>query len=237
MTEIPKATFRNLAVLLIRAGIRLRARNRTVCSAIMMVNRLSKTDLINDVCNYTLATACLTVAVKQMEENHIGIRDVINSVHRVLHPDEKMMEIGEQFWGIRYGIARMEFIVLRFLSFDIQFEDPFVPLALYLDALRSWLPREFQEKQVIESCNAVMRDCFTFPRLFEERKVHEIAIAVLCFVLRGKDIELPRTSKPWFQKLYKSSLSSRRVRKLEKVIATEVYGLQLEESPEKIKSN
>ncbi|VDM67430.1 unnamed protein product [Strongylus vulgaris] len=76
--DIPKRIYEHI----IRCGVRLNAKNKTICSAIIMMHRLLAREVSSLVCKYTLATACLVLATKLEEDRDIGVRDVINASHR-----------------------------------------------------------------------------------------------------------------------------------------------------------
>ncbi|PAV72945.1 hypothetical protein WR25_09793 [Diploscapter pachys] len=237
-----KPTRREIYEFMIRTGVRLEARNRTTCSAITTMHRLLDTDLASHICHYvnflfrisflfiilfsTLAGAAFLVAIKHEEDNLIGIRDVINAMHRILHEDEEPLKIDSQLWDIRKGLAKLEFVVLRQLGFDIHFDDPFKPLSLYLDQLRSWMPDEFEEYKVVDNCFAVMRDCFVDPEFVESHSTASLAISVISVVLKGFSLEVPH-SRAWFEVLHKT-MSESKLRRLEKDILSIVYQIDVE---------
>ncbi|PIO60734.1 hypothetical protein TELCIR_17761 [Teladorsagia circumcincta] len=117
----PKQIYRHI----IRCGIRLRAKNQTVCSGIIMMHRLLHRDISSIVCNYTLATTCLVLAAKYEEDRDIGVRDVINASHRILHPDGDPAKLDDHMYELRRGISELTFVVLRELNFDLSFGHPF----------------------------------------------------------------------------------------------------------------
>ncbi|KAL6739869.1 hypothetical protein Aduo_013270 [Ancylostoma duodenale] len=217
----PKQIYRHI----IRCGVRLSAKNRTVCSAIMMMHRLLEREIGSTVCNYTLATTCLVLATKFEEDRDIGVRDVINASHRILHPDGDPAKLDDHMYEVRKGISELTFIVLRELNFDLSFGHPFDLLAAYLDILRSWMPNEFSEYPIADSCSAMLRDCFSDPDLVLSHSSSSLVIAVISLVLKGIDVDVPH-SRDWYEVLHKS-MTEQRLRKIEAEIITDVYGLEL----------
>lgn len=43
--------------------------------------------------------------------------------YSILHPEKAILRIGEQSWAMREGIARMEYLVLRILKFDVEVDN------------------------------------------------------------------------------------------------------------------
>ncbi|VDP55303.1 unnamed protein product [Heligmosomoides polygyrus] len=110
---------------IIRCGVRLRARNRTVCSAIMMMHNLFRNEMSSIVCRYSLATACIVLAAKNEEDRDIGVRDVINASHRILHPEGDPAKLDDHMYDVRRGVSELTFVVLRELNFELNFGLPF----------------------------------------------------------------------------------------------------------------
>ncbi|KAK5975931.1 hypothetical protein GCK32_002409, partial [Trichostrongylus colubriformis] len=204
-------------------GIRLRAKNRTVCSAIMMMHRLLQRDIGSVVCNYTLATTCLVLAAKYEEDRDVGVRDVINASHRILHPEGDPAKLDDHMYEIRRGVSELTFVVLRELKFDLSFGHPFDLLAIYLDTLRSWMPKEFSENPIVDSCSVMLRDCYSVPDFILSHSPHSLVIAVISLVLKGMDVDVPH-SRDWFEVLHKS-MSEQRLQKVEMEIIRYVYEL------------
>ncbi|KAK6058619.1 cyclin domain protein [Cooperia oncophora] len=217
----PKQVYRHI----IRCGIRLRAKNQTVCSGIMMMHRLLQRDIGSVVCNYTLATTCLVLAAKYEEDRDIGVRDVINASHRILHPDGDPAKLNDHMYELRRGISELTFVVLRELNFDLNFGHPFNLLAIYLDTLRSWMPKEFSEKPIVDSCNVMLRDCYSVPEFVLSHSSHSLVIAVISLVLKGIDVDVPH-SRDWFEVLHKS-MTEQRLQKVETEIIRYVYGMHV----------
>ncbi|PIO70167.1 CAP-Gly domain protein [Teladorsagia circumcincta] len=171
----------------------------------------------------TLATTCLVLAAKYEEDRDIGVRDVINASHRILHPDGDPAKLDDHMYELRRGISELTFVVLRELNFDLSFGHPFDLLAIYLDTLRSWMPKEFSEKPIVDSCNIMLRDCYSVPEFVLSHSSHSLVIAVISLVLKGHDVDVPH-SRDWFEVLHKS-MTEQRLQKVELEIIRSVYGL------------
>ncbi|VDM67785.1 unnamed protein product [Strongylus vulgaris] len=128
-------------------------------------------------------------------------------------------------YEVRKGVSELTFVILRELNFDLTFGHPFDLLAIYLDILRSWMPEEFAKYPIADSCNAMLRDCYTEPDLVLSHSSTSLAIAVISLVLKGIDVDVPH-SHDWFEVLHKS-MTEQRLRKIETEIICDVYGLEL----------
>ncbi|ETN71702.1 CAP-Gly domain protein, partial [Necator americanus] len=211
--SIVKPTPKHVYIHLIRCGVRLSAKNRTVCSAIMMMHRLLEREIGSIVCNYTLATTCLVLATKSEEDRDIGVRDAINASHRILHPDGDPAKLDDYMYEVRKGISELTFVVIRELNFDLSFGHPFDLLAAYIDILRSWMPNEFLQHPIADSCSTMLRDCYSNPDFVLSHSSSSLAIAVISLVLKGIDIDVPY-SRDWYEVLHKS-MTEQRLRKIE----------------------
>lgn len=209
---------------IIRCGVRLRARNRTVCSAIMMMHNLFRNEMSSIVCRYSLATACIVLAAKNEEDRDIGVRDVINASHRILHPEGDPAKLDDHMYDVRRGVSELTFVVLRELNFELNFGLPFDILAVYLDTLRSWMSKEFSEKPIASSCSAMLRDCYSVPEFVLSHSSHSLVIAVISLVLKGLEVDVPH-SRDWFGVLH-NSMTEQRLQRIEYEIVCDVYGLQ-----------
>ncbi|VDL77346.1 unnamed protein product [Nippostrongylus brasiliensis] len=183
---------------IIRCGVRLKAKNRTVCSAIMMMHRLLGKEIGTIVCNYTLATACIVLAAKYEEDRELGVRDVINASHRILHPEGDPAKLNDHMYEVRRGVSELTFVILRELNFELNSSIPFDLLAVYLDTMRSWMPKEFSEKPIADACSTMLRDCYLVPDLILAHSPHVLVIAIISLVLKGFDLEVPH-SHDWYE--------------------------------------
>ncbi|CAI4221350.1 unnamed protein product [Auanema sp. JU1783] len=205
----------------IRAGARLDAQNKTVCSAIMILYRLYKRTIMDSVCNYTMAAAALMISSKYEEDNSIGIRDIVNATYRILHPNEERMTVGALQWDIRQGITRLEFVLLRELNFNLEFEHPFKILALYLDQLRSWVAEDFEREQIASIATAICRDLYAAPDVIVNSSPESLAITCISISLKYKNIEVPHC-RNWYEVLHKT-MTKHKLQRLTERIMVDVY--------------
>ena len=71
-----------------------------------------------------IATASIYLSIKVEEEDHIKLRDIINVAFRTKHPDLNPLEINEQYWSLRNSVIQTELLLVRVLSFKLEFEHP-----------------------------------------------------------------------------------------------------------------
>ena len=66
----------------------------------------------------------------KIEEQEIRLRDIINVTYRTLHggggggPDLPMLEVDEKYWTLRTSVVQIELLVVRVLSFELDFQHP-----------------------------------------------------------------------------------------------------------------
>ncbi len=68
-----------------------------------------------------MATACIYVAGKLEEPEHLRIRDLINVVHTTLHRGEDPLEIDDEYHATREAIVQAELFLLRMIGFNTGF--------------------------------------------------------------------------------------------------------------------
>lgn len=131
-----KISNRRVFAVLLEAGIKVEAQSVTVATASILCHRfLRKVKMSeNEFCPFTIATACLFLAGK-LEENHLKTRDIINVFHRILHPDKKALEIGDDYWDIRDGLGRLELHIVRTLEYKLTHNHPHRYMLHYLKTL------------------------------------------------------------------------------------------------------
>ncbi|CAJ0569027.1 unnamed protein product, partial [Mesorhabditis spiculigera] len=210
---------------IVRCCVRLEALNRTCCAAIRLMHRLYERKIVKYICNYSLATACIMVAAKSEEDSGIRIRDVVNVSHRILHPEKPPIEVDDSFWTLRRSLGRLEFVVLRELSFDTYMTHPHQLLTLYLDLLASWMPEEFEKFDIREQAFAILRDCHIVPEFVLEHSHESLALVALSLVLKGHDLYVPNCRD--FYTVFSKHMSERKLRHLEEEVLQDVYGQRL----------
>ncbi|CAJ0936000.1 unnamed protein product, partial [Mesorhabditis belari] len=212
---------RRIYEFIIRCCIRLEALNRTACTSILLMKRLYERQIVKCICNYSLATACILIASKSEEDSAVRIRDVVNCAHRILNPDEPAMEVDDTFWTQRRSLGRLEFVVLRELSFETYFEHPHQLLSIYLDTLVSWMPQEFEKFPIKDEVFSVLRDCYVIPEFVLEHSKESVALAVLSLVLKGHNITVPSCRD--FYTIFSKHMTEKKLRLLEEEILQDVY--------------
>uniref|UniRef100_A0A0N5AEQ5 Cyclin-Q n=1 Tax=Syphacia muris TaxID=451379 RepID=A0A0N5AEQ5_9BILA len=217
---------RKLYMFIIEAGIKLEAKNVTTCTAAILTYRVLKRRRSEGICPYTIACACILLAAKAEEDQSVRIRDVINVAYSILHPEKPFLRIGEELWAMREGIARMEYLVLRLLKFDVGVENPHQYLLHYLSSLRDWCPEEFSLYDIPALSFTLLRDAHVCPSLVLSHNPQTIAIVCLAIALRTFKV---RICSRWY-KVFSESMTSTKLRHLEKEYFENILQMRLERS-------
>lgn len=75
---------RKVFAFVVEAGIKLEAKNSTICTAAILTYRTLRKESAADLCPYTIACACLLLAAKIEEDELVRTRDVVNVAYRFL---------------------------------------------------------------------------------------------------------------------------------------------------------
>ncbi|VDD87814.1 unnamed protein product [Enterobius vermicularis] len=227
MSDLKREGRRKLFLFIIEAGIRLGAKNITVCTASILTYRVLKKQSSEGICPYvdsfvhfcsynlcflTLACACILLAAKTEEDQVVRIRDVINVAYSILHPEKAILRIGEQSWAMREGIARMEYLVLRILKFDVEVDNSHQYLVHYLSSLRDWCPREFSKYDIPAFSFTLLRDAHVCPSMVLSHSPQTVAIVCLSIALRTFRVNV---CTRWYN-VFSESMTSSKLRRLEK---------------------
>uniref|UniRef100_F1LAN0 Cyclin-related protein n=2 Tax=Ascaris TaxID=6251 RepID=F1LAN0_ASCSU len=211
-------TQRRIFTFIIQTGMRLEARNSTICTASVLTYRALRKEISDDLCPYTLACACLLLAAKLEEDQRVRIRDVLNVAHSVLHEEMPVPQIGEQLWAMREGIARMEYIVLRMLRFRLHVENPHKYLLQYVSSLQHWCPREFTNSGVAAISFILLRDAHVSPAWILSHSPQTIAIVCLAIALRATKITI---GVRWYS-IFCASMTRSKLRRLEEEFVNKI---------------
>ncbi|VDN60124.1 unnamed protein product [Dracunculus medinensis] len=165
---------RKVFTFVIESGIRLQARNQTICSACILTHRALSHEDSDAFCPY--------------EDEIVGIRDVINIAYSVIYPDRPLLDVGPTLWNLRESLVQMEYITLRFLDFRMTTRNPHNFLLHYISALQHWCPREFEQKHVGELSFILLRDAHVHPDWVLAHSPQTVAIICLSIALRASKV-------------------------------------------------
>uniref|UniRef100_A0A915PKC3 Cyclin N-terminal domain-containing protein n=1 Tax=Setaria digitata TaxID=48799 RepID=A0A915PKC3_9BILA len=218
---------RKIFLFIIEAGIKLEAKNSTICTASVLTYRTLRKNGASQLCPYTVASACLLLAAKIEEDEVVKTRDVVNIAYRfalsVLHPRESILQIDDQSWALRTSLSRMEYIVLRLLKFRLAVENPHKYLLHYISSLMHWCPHEFTQFHVGTVSFIILRDAHVDPDWVLSHSPQTIAIVCLAVALRIAkhnfcNFEVSIGAR-WYSVFY-SSMTKSKLRRLEDELVT-----------------
>ncbi|EFO23361.2 cyclin domain-containing protein [Loa loa] len=207
---------RKFFAFVIEAGIKLEAKNSTICTAAVLTYRTLRKSGASELCPYTIASACLLLAAKIEEDEIVKTRDVVNVAYSILHPREPALQIDDESWALRTSLSRMEYIVLRLLKFRLAVENPHKYLLHYISSLMHWCPHEFTKFHIGAVSFIILRDAHVDPGWVLSHSPQTIAIVCLAVALRIAKVSI---GVRWYSVFY-SSMTKSKLRRLEEELVT-----------------
>ncbi|VDN85052.1 Cyclin, N-terminal domain containing protein [Brugia malayi] len=211
---------RKVFAFVVEAGIKLEAKNSTICTAAVLTYRTLRKSGASELCPYTIASACLLLAAKIEEDEMVKTRDVVNVAYRfalsILHPCAPILQIDDESWALRTSLSRMEYIVLRLLKFRLAVENPHKYLLHYISSLMHWCPHEFTRFHIGAISFIILRDAHVDPYWVLSHSPQTIAIVCLAVALRIAKVSI---GVRWYSIFY-SSMTKSKLRRLEDELVT-----------------
>lgn len=188
---------------IIISAMKLKLNDLTLATASCIFHRFFSTCRLSDFDPYLIATASIYLACK-IEEDEIKLRDILNVCYRTLHPQLDSLQIGEMYWSLRNSIIHTELLIVRMLSFKLEFDHPHKYLLLYLDSLRHWLPLNIRScSPVPETSWHMLRDLLHSDMFTRHGyRAQSIAIAVIYLVSECYGVKIPYNElaqKQWWK--------------------------------------
>lgn len=189
-------------------GNHLKLSTTPIITACMLYHRVVKKQLESKnrsgmIEKYLLSTTCLYLATKAEEEPK-QIRDIINVAYRYLHPDEKPLEIGDVYFKLRDSVTTCELIIVRYLNFQISFDNPLKYTLIFCQSLEDWCPDRHQWRQsnIPQICWNIINDLCYLP-LAVIYPPEVVAATVLYIALKTTSVEVveDKHDKRWFEVL------------------------------------
>uniref|UniRef100_A0A914W0W4 Cyclin-Q n=1 Tax=Plectus sambesii TaxID=2011161 RepID=A0A914W0W4_9BILA len=208
---------------IMEAGVKLEAKSSTVAAAVVIcykfLNRMPPEE--SSVCPYTIGAACLYLAGK-VEEDMLKIRDVTNVCYRVINPNKPPIEVDEDYWNLREGVGRLEYLVLRTMGFQLQLVHPHKFLLHYLVTLKHWLsPSAWERSPLAETAWTLLRDAYARPDWVTAHSPQTVAIICLNLALRIHSVDFPLAPE-WYRILH-SEMTSKKLITLSKELLCKLY--------------
>ncbi len=70
-----------------------------------------------------IATSCIYLASK-IEEDQLKLRDILNVCYKTVHSNLEPLQLDEKYWALRTSVIQTELLIVRVLSFELDFEHP-----------------------------------------------------------------------------------------------------------------
>ncbi|GMR50386.1 hypothetical protein PMAYCL1PPCAC_20581, partial [Pristionchus mayeri] len=217
---------RELYAFMIQIGIRLKLKNRSICTAILLMHQLMKKEVAKHVCNYTLATAATLIGMKYEEERDIGIKKVAHAAQSLVS-SQILTENSEEVSLLATGIGRLEYICVREVAFQLNYDHPHTHLSLVLQSLEPWMSEQFAKYPIKDAAASMLRDAYICPELIVRHPPKQIALAVVSLALKAHDVSVPQAKSDWFE-AFSTAMSRKEMRAIEKEIVEEVFGVAVD---------
>jgi cyclin-Q len=181
---------KNWLEVLIKCGIKLEVNSETLCSACYYMHKFRRDFDANQYDMLVMCATALYLAAK-VEENHLKIRDVINTFHSTIHKTEEPLECDNRYWTIRDSIVKCELLLLRMLRFRVSVLLPHRYLTCYLKTLCDWIADDNISNKLSVTCVAVLNDYYCMDERAITHMPNHIAIAVIKLSLQLIDYDIP----------------------------------------------
>ena len=79
-----------------------------------------------------MSAACLYLAGKIEDNDHLRLRDIINVVTTTLHRDREPLPLDSEYYNTREAIVHAELHVLRMVGFQVRLCTSFVVQYMYV---------------------------------------------------------------------------------------------------------
>lgn len=187
---------------MMEACIKLHLDSTTSASACTIYHRFFSRCQAQDYDPYLIGATAIYLATK-FEEQFCKLRDIINVCYRILHRNEKPLEIGKLYWDLRDSMVNCELLLIRTLGFNPRTYDlPHKYLVHYLKSLQSWIDRETWD--TVPICNTAwgfLRDSYHVDLCLRTKPQH-LAIACIYFAMEVYCVEVPYNNVakvPWWK--------------------------------------
>lgn len=122
---------------------------------------------------------------------------------RILHPNEKPLEIGKLYWDLRDSMVHCELFLIRTLGFNPRASDlPHKYLVHYLKSLQSWIDRDtWNTVPLCDLAWGFLRDSYHVDLCLRTKPQH-LAIACIYFSMEVYCVQVPYNDVakiPWWK--------------------------------------
>jgi len=212
----PNKTFVH-ARFILEVGNKLNAKVMTVATALANFHKFCKaTSDLSLYDPYLMASACLYLAGKIEDNDHLKLRDIINVVWTTLHPDQEPLPLDSEYYSMREALVHSELHILRMVGFQTRHDHPHKYLLHYLKSLRDWFPEDTWDKYPLaKTAWALLQDSYHDQNLVLESDPSELSLACVQLALQTYGVQVPLTneaheSKSWIR-IFNSSVSKDKI--------------------------
>jgi len=202
---------------ILEVGNKLNAKVMTVATALANFHKFCKaTSDLSLYDPYLMASACLYLAGKIEDNDHLKLRDIINVVWTTLHPDQEPLPLDSEYYNMREALVHSELHILRMVGFKTRHDHPHRYLLHYLKSLRDWFPEEIWEKYPLAKTSwALLQDSYHDQNLVLESDPSELSLACVQLALQTYGLQVPLTSnahdsKSWIR-IFNSNVSKDKI--------------------------
>ena len=183
---------------ILECGKKLEAQSLTICTAANLFHKFFSSASQSSYDPYLSAATCLYIAGKS-EDDHLKLRDVINTVHSVLHKTLEPLPLGDQYWNMRDAIVQCELQVLRMCQFGVKFNHPHKFLLHYLKSLKDWMSADVWTKYPIAKTSWSMLHDLYHDSMVLSTDPSLIAMSCIQLALETFGIQIPFVgSDAWY---------------------------------------
>lgn len=193
----PNKTFVH-ARFLLECGNKLNAKVMTVATALSTFHKFCRAASTNitEYDPYLMGSACLYLAGKIEDNDHLRLRDIINVVWTTLHPEQEPLPLDSEYYNMRDAIVQAELHILRMIGFQPRHKHPHRYLLQYLKTLRDWMPETTWEKFPLAKTSwSVLQDAYHDQNVVLDSDPSELSLACIQLALQSFGLQVPLTNE------------------------------------------
>jgi len=201
-----------IARFIFECGHKLNTKVLTISTALQLMHRFNKTTQNTEYDHYLISAACLYLAGKVEDNDHIRLRDLINVVYTTLHQEREPLELTGEYYALRAAIVQAELLLLRMVQFQTKFIHPHKYLLHYLKSLKDWIsPDVWNKYPVARTSWSLLQDSYHDSNVTFDTNPELLSVACIQLALQTYGIKVPFMSdttvdeKAWYRVFCKNA--------------------------------
>ncbi|GMS99337.1 hypothetical protein PENTCL1PPCAC_21512, partial [Pristionchus entomophagus] len=168
----------------------------------------------------------MMIGMKYEEERDVGIKKVCHAAQSLVSSQIRTDNC-EEVCLLATGVGRLEYVCVREVGFQLNYDHPHTHLALILQSLEPWMPEQFEKYPIKDTAATILRDTYICPELIVRHPPKQVALAVTSLALKAHDVSVPQAKSDWYE-AFSSTMSRKELRAIETDIVENVFGVTVD---------